>query len=216
MWSLIPRNRQVAVLVIAAVAILFVLNSAFAYFTGQQAGLFQFVSVAVTILVVGVAYFAERIWLWLTKFSVIQRKTFPNLNGVWKGDLHSTWKDPITGESPGPIPATFTIKQGLYSVHVSVTTEKAGSVSTRWFLEPDYQLGRFRIWYSYSHDPDALAKVENPRHDGVAWLEMDLDAGSNALYGQYYTDRLTAGRITLTRVSKNTTVVSNLASATTT
>jgi len=38
---------------------------------------------------------------------------FPDLNGTWEGTIQTTWKNLETGEIPGPIPVTLTVKQSF-------------------------------------------------------------------------------------------------------
>src|SRR5438132_266731 len=47
---------------------------------------------------------------------------FPDLNGTWQGAIQTTWKDPETGKTPGPIPAILTIKQSFISISCVMRT----------------------------------------------------------------------------------------------
>src|SRR5258708_6999820 len=48
--------------------------------------------------------------------------SFPNLNGTWKGFIQTTWINPETGKTPGPIPAILTIKQSFIRVSCVLRT----------------------------------------------------------------------------------------------
>jgi hypothetical protein len=37
------------------------------------------------------------------------------------------------------------------------------------------EAGRFRFWYSYDNTPRAEYRHRSARHEGVAWLELDID-----------------------------------------
>jgi len=137
------------------------------------------------------------------KFPAIARKTFPDLNGTWEGTLVSTWIDPETKKPSPPIPVTIWIRQTLFSVSIKLRTGESTSHSTRCVLEAEPDAGRFRVWYSYDNRPRAEVAHRSARHEGVAWLEMDIDADPSRLAGQYYTDRRTTGDIDVRRVSRN-------------
>jgi hypothetical protein len=76
------------------------------------------------------------------------------------------------------------------------------SRSTRCHLEADRAHRCYRVWYSYDNRPKAEFLPRSVRHEGVAWFEMDLDAGRNRLVGQYYTERQTTGDMELRRTSE--------------
>lgn len=65
-------------------------------------------------------------------------------------------------------------------------------------LEADRDAGRYRFWYSYSNQPKAEFSYRSAKHEGVAWLELDIDTNPNRLVGTYYTDRKTIGDIDVT------------------
>jgi hypothetical protein len=54
---------------------------------------------------------------------------FPDLNGTWQGSIQTTWKDPETGEIPGPVPAILTIKQSFISISCVMRTAEMCSRS---------------------------------------------------------------------------------------
>jgi hypothetical protein len=178
-------------------------ETSFYWFYGERASLLHFISLFVTIITVGVAGVASLTWrhLW-RKFPVVARKTFPDLNGTWEGTLVSTWIDPET-KKPPPIPVTIWIRQTLFSVSIKLRTGDSTSRSTRCVLEAEPDAGRFRVWYSYDNRPRAEVAHRSWRHEGVAWLEMDIDADPSRLAGQYYTDRRTTGDVNVRRVSRN-------------
>ena len=63
--------------------------------------------------------------------------------------------------------------------------------------------GRFRVWYSYDSHPRTEFAYRNARHEGAAWLEMDVDAGSDQLIGHCYSSPWTTGDMWFTRVSES-------------
>jgi hypothetical protein len=84
---------------------------------------------------------------------------------------------------------------------IKLRTGESSSYSTRYVLEADHDAGRFRVWYSYDNQPKAEVSHRSARHEGVGWLEMDIDADPNRLRGQYYSSRRTTGDMTFCRVS---------------
>ena len=80
------------------------------------------------------------------------------------------------------------------------TKGESTSYSTRCLLEADREAGRFRFWYSYDNNPRAQYRHRSARHEGVAWLELDIDTDPERLVGDYYTDRRTSGDIDVRRL----------------
>jgi hypothetical protein len=204
MWGLLSRRTQV--LVIASVAIILVwgIEGAAALFTGNPPSALKLISLVVTIICCGIVGIASAVWrrLW-TRFPIIGRKLFPDLTGTWAGELVSTWKNSVTGQGVAPVPVTIWIRQGIFSTSIKLRTEESISYSTRCLLEADHEAGRFRFWYSYDNNPRAQHRYRSARHEGVAWLELDIDTDPERLLGCYYTDRNTSGDIDVRRL-KNT------------
>ena len=114
----------------------------------------------------------------------------------------STWINPETGQRLPPIPTTIWIRQSLFTTSIKLRTGESTSYSKRCLLEADPDAGRFRFWYSYDNDPKAEFRYRSARHEGVAWLEMDLDADPEHLVGYYYTERKTSGDMDVQRTSR--------------
>lgn len=205
MWSLVPRRWQLTLIVAAGVLLAWSIDALWSNTFGDSAGVIKTVSLTVTILTVVSGFSLEWTWrrIW-AKFPTIGLRTFPDLNGVWKGTLVSTWIDPETGAAPPPIPAEIRIRQGLFSTNVSLATAESKSHSTRSFLEPFYETRRFRIWYSYNNDPRAQVRHRSSPHEGVAYLELNFDSNPNRLTGRYYTARKTTGDIEVERAPYST------------
>lgn len=130
----------------------------------------------------------------------LQKQVFPDLNGIWKGTLVSTWIDPGTGQPKPPIPTEITIRQKLFgTTTVTLKTGESRSYSTRAFFEAFRETRRYRIWYSYNNEPLAHVRDRSAQHDGVAYLELHYDEDKNRLVGTYYTARKTTGDIDVRR-----------------
>jgi hypothetical protein len=200
MWSLLGRSTQVTIIVGAGLCLAWAYDAVYGFWTGQVPNNIKLISLIVFIIGVVFAGVAEIAWrpLW-RRFPLLQRKMFPDLNGSWKGTLTSTWVDPTTGSSKPPIPTDIIIRQGLFTTSVSLRTQESASHSTRSFLEPFRDTGRFRIWYSYNNDPQAQFLHRSSPHEGVAFLECEFDANPDRLTGRYYTARRTTGDIDVRR-----------------
>jgi SMODS-associating 2TM, beta-strand rich effector domain len=206
MWHLLPWRKQVLVVTALAIVMAWAIDAVAEWLQGERAPLLKFISLIATVIAVGVASVASATWrrIW-RKFPVVARKIFPDLTGTWEGNLLSTWIDPSTGATHPPIPTTLWIRQSLFSVSIKLRTGESTSYSTRYVLEPLPDAGRFRVWYSYDNQPRAEVAHKSARHEGVAWLEMDIDADPNRLTGQYYSDRRTTGDMTFCRVNNEVT-----------
>lgn len=200
MWSLLGRSSQLTIIVAAGFCLAWGYDAVYEFMTGQVPNNIKLISLIVFIIGVVFAGIAEITWrpLW-RRFPLLQRKTFPDLNGSWKGTLTSTWIDPETGSPKPPIPTEIIIRQGLFTTSVSLKTQKSASHSTRCFLEPFRDTGRFRIWYSYNNDPQAQFQHRSSPHEGVGFLECEFGTDPNRLIGRYYTARHTTGDIDVRR-----------------
>jgi hypothetical protein len=201
-WHLIPWGKQVLIVTAAAIVLASAADGLAEWLQGERAPLLKFISMFATIIAVGFAGIASRSWRWLwRKFPWLARKTFPDLNGKWEGTLVSTWRDPESKQPLAPISTTIWIRQTLFSFSIKLRTGESMSYSSRYFLEADHQAGRFRVWYSYDNRPRAELAYRSSRHEGVGWLEVDIDADPNSLSGQYYSSRRTTGDMEFHRVS---------------
>jgi hypothetical protein len=200
MWSLLGRSTQLTIIVAAGICVAWTYDAVSQFLTGQTPNNIKSISLFVFVIGVVFAALAEIAWrpLW-RRFPLLQRKTFPDLNGTWKGTLTSTWIDPTTGAPKPPIPTEIVIRQGLFATSVSLGTGESTSHSTRFFLEPFRDTGRFRIWYSYNNDPQAQYQHRSSPHEGVAFLECEFGTDPNRLTGRYYTARRTTGDIDVRR-----------------
>src|SRR5437660_549049 len=65
----------------------------------------------VPIVLVLIGFFIAYAWRWRIFRGWLV--PFPDLNGTWQGTLQTTWVDPNTGKSPGPLPVILTIRQSF-------------------------------------------------------------------------------------------------------
>ena len=122
---------------------------------------------------------------------------FPCLEGTWQGHIETTWKDPKTGETPGPIPVILTIKQSLVRISCVMRTVEMTSRSyfADFWLDSNDQLRK--LGYCYTSSPSVSVSNRSPVHDGTIAFEIIGDP-VDKLRGTYWTTRKTTGEITLT------------------
>lgn len=211
MWSLLSRRGQLTLIVIATLLVAWAVEALYSISFGGTLSPPKLASLIVTLIGSVLVAIVNSTWRWLwRRFPLIQRKTFPDLNGVWQGTLISTWIDPQTGQPKSPIPTTIMVRQSLLSISVSLRTGESTSYSTRVLLEAFRETERFRIWYSYNNDPQAQFQHRSSPHEGVAFLELDAGNDMNRLTGRYYTMRKTTGDIDVSRISDENTAVKKM------
>ena len=195
MWSLVPRRLQVFAIVFAAFVIVFAVEATVEVLGGETLGLLRLVSLVVFVIGAALAPIANVLWRTIWRwFPAIQRVTFPDLSGAWKGRITTTWIDPETGVSASPIAVTVLIRQSLFSTTVRFETAESHSRSIWSRLEADPDAGTYRIVYLYDQQPRAKVRGRSARHDGFARLEMLTGGGRNRMVGQYFTGSAHNGR----------------------
>jgi hypothetical protein len=198
----LPKKLQVSIIVAAALLLSMTIQAVVELVTGAATSPLKNVSLIVFLLATAAVTIFNRFWrpVW-RRFPFLSKTIFPDLNGTWTGTLNSTYKDPITGQGPGPIETTIWIRQTLLSISVQQQTKESFSRSTRIFVEADQQADWYRLWFSYDNRPHANVSAMSPDHEGVCWLEMHLSLSDKQMRGQYYTGRATAGNIQLDRIA---------------
>lgn len=200
MWQLISRPKQVTILVALTVIVILAMQAAADLWGSQTPPLYKTVSLVAFVVGTVFAMIANLVWRWFwRRLPILNKWLFPDLNGRWIGTLQSTWADPATGSSPGPISTEVTVRQTLFDVSVKMKTGESCSYSTRVIPEAEPQADRYRLWYSYDNRPVASVQHRSTPHEGVAWLEIALADDPNQLTGQYYTSRKTTGDIKVMR-----------------
>ena len=207
MWGLLPRKTQTLTIAGLAIILAWSIEAASQWATGQPLSMLKIISlvgtgISIVLALAGVGW--RHLW---RCFPILGRKIFPDLTGTWEGYLRSTWATSSTGNSTPPIPATIWIRQGIFTTSIKLRTGESTSYSTRCLLEADREAGRFQFWYSYDNTPKAEHRYRSARHEGVAWLELDIDGNPDQLVGCYYTDRKTSGDIEVRRISNSATII---------
>ena len=122
---------------------------------------------------------------------------FPDLNGTWQGSIQTTWKNPETGEIPGPVPAILTIKQSFISISCVMRTAEMCSRSyfADFWIDRDQQVQK--LGYSYLSSPLPSVRHRSAPHDGTMVFDV-IGNPATKLNGIYWTSRSTAGEISMT------------------
>ena len=203
MWALVPRKTQILLIAGLAIVLAWGMEALWKIIQGTTSSPLKSISLVAMLISTVLAGIVSATWRYVwARFPWIGRQTFPDLTGTWEGHLISTWINPDTRQRLPPIPTTIWIRQGLFATSIKVRTDESMSYSKRCWLETDPEAGRFRCWYAYDNDPKAAFRFRSARHEGVAWLEMDMDANPERLLGYYYTERKTSGDMDVGRTSR--------------
>jgi hypothetical protein len=132
-------------------------------------------------------------WLW-HKIPILNDILFPNLNGVWKMNIHY-----VVNDVPGKVEAKAVIKQDF--VKLSMEVESLGSDSRTLIAQPkkDPESGRAFLYYVYQVEPKTISSKLNAPYTGSAILRYS-SANVDTLRGNYFTSVGTHGHFVLTRV----------------
>ena len=141
-------------------------------------------------------------WIWRLPILQGWLIRYPDLKGTWQGNLQTTWKNPETGEIPGPIPMILVIKQSFNTINCVMHTQESTSYSNASMLSEDDESGIQRISYNYTNTPDTTIRGRSAIHYGAAILRIIKEGKKYSLTGEYWTSRSTAGNISLTLRSK--------------
>lgn len=135
-------------------------------------------------------------WLW--KLSIFKNWLVPfqNLNGTWKGFIHTNWINPETGKKPEPIPVILTIHQSFSKISCVMRTKEMVSHSyiSDFIIEKESQINR--LSYSYISNPNQTVRERSVVHNGTMLFDI-IDSGVKKLSGQYWTERQTTGQVKL-------------------
>jgi hypothetical protein len=119
---------------------------------------------------------------------------FPNLNGTWQGKIQTTWRNPETGETPGPIPVILSIKQSFIHISCVMRTSEMTSRSflASFWLDGDEQIRK--LGFSYHSVPLPTVVDRSQPHDGTVVFEI-IGEPVRKINGVYWTSRKTTGEM---------------------
>ena len=121
----------------------------------------------------------------------------PDLRGTWKIELQSTYVDP-SGIPAAKVEGEAVIRQTFSSMSIRTRSASSSSVlrAERVDVQPD---GQVEIYGVYQSDPKIqLRGVSSEIHYGA--FRYVVDKHANVMEGTYWTDRITKGSITLTKI----------------
>jgi hypothetical protein len=151
---------------------------------------FQQVVGALVILLAAFEHFLWKVPVingWLVKRAII--------GGTWKATFQTSWKNPDTGEIPGPITAFMVVRQTFSNVNMTLLTKESSShfVADELSIGPD---GQFAVHGVYLNEPKASVRHRSPVHYGALRLSLQ-GSPVKTMEGVYWTDRLTRGDLRL-------------------
>lgn len=123
----------------------------------------------------------------------------PDLRGTWRVHLQSNWRDPQTDSPIAPIVCYMGVTQTLSTLQIHLMTAESES----WFVAdqiiPSRNGNGYRVLGVYTNEPSVhLRGVRSEIHRGA--LDFSTHGPANrptTLAGEYWTDRGTAGTMTL-------------------
>jgi hypothetical protein len=141
------------------------------------------------------AVMAFDLWLWRLPWLhwFVKR---PFIDGIWKVEMRSDWKDPSTGSPISPVEGYMVIRQTLSTLSMRLLTAESSSelVGTEIVCSADRL---YCVSGVYRNEPRYEVRDRSPIHYGGVWLRVS-DEPPKQLSGHYWTDRKTAGEIYLT------------------
>jgi len=135
-------------------------------------------------------------WAWLNGWFF----DVPDLRGTWRVTLRSDWADPETGKMIDPINCFMSVTQSASTVQMCLLTAQSKS----WFLTSTIRRTPGGTGYEivglYTNQPKlGFRPKKSSIHLGAVTIETHgkVLAKPDLLTGEYWTDRKTAGSMTL-------------------
>jgi len=127
-------------------------------------------------------------WAWVWRIWQGWLVPFPNLNGTWKGKIHSNWINPATGERIDSIPARLEVKQSFKRITCQLITAESISKSSSECFEIEPDSGAKQLVFSYQNEPKPSVKERSEPHEGTAKIRI-IGKKKIRLEGKYWNDR---------------------------
>jgi SMODS-associating 2TM, beta-strand rich effector domain len=159
-----------------------------------EAAWFKPLSTVTTAVLAGALLFD--VWAW--KIPLINKWFVkrPVIEGTWSTTIASNWTDPASGQGIPPIQAYMVVRQTLSTLSMRLLTKESSSelVGTEIVCSVD---GLFCVSGVYRNEPQFEFRHRSQIHYGGIWLEISTDAEQKTIRGHYWTDRNTAGSISM-------------------
>jgi hypothetical protein len=152
--------------------------------------------VAVDCMVIGL--FVKWFWKWHMLYPWLV--PFPNLNGIWSGEIRSSYKDPTTCETRPAFGATLSVRQTFVEISCAMETAEMRSFSALCGFDLNSDKQQRQLAYIYCSRPKLSIADRSPMHDGAVVFDIMGDPPTK-LSGRYWTTRGSTGNIELTRQS---------------
>jgi len=153
---------------------------------------------------VGLLAIAVDKYLW--KLPFIQRFVpRPHIGGSWLTTIQPSKDSRIPeGGNRGPIEAAVVIEQTLWSLHITLLTGESSSQSVAASIARNGESNeRWSVTYVYQNEPKQEHRRRSPVHRGASNLQA-TGGSPKQMEGTYWTDRFTAGDMTLKLVTRET------------
>jgi hypothetical protein len=135
------------------------------------------------------------LWLWKLSFFhwFVKR---PVIEGSWKVEIRSNWKDPATGNRTPPVEGYMVVRQTFSTLSLRLLTAESSSelVGTEIVCSAD---GLYCVSGVYRNEPRFEVRDRSQIHYGAVWLKI-IEEPPKKVLGHYWTDRQTAGEMELT------------------
>ncbi len=117
----------------------------------------------------------------------------PRIQGTWWGELHSSYADPTTGRTPGPLTVAVVIRQSGAGLWLCLHSRESSSITIAASLLAE-QDGHMAIVGLYRNEPRLPRQDTSRMHHGGIKLHV-IDGPERRLAGTYWTDRGTRGEL---------------------
>ena len=134
-------------------------------------------------------------WLWRIRLLHGWFVKRPVLRGLWKIELRSEWKDPVTCNRPAAIEAYLVVRQTYSYLSLRLLTKESSSETLAADIVEAAD-GTFRVYAVYRNEPRPEFRDRSPIHYGA--LLIDFEGYPERLGGNYWTDRNSRGQLTTT------------------
>jgi len=138
---------------------------------------------------------AFELWLWKLPFLHGWFVKRPVIEGTWRAELRSNWKD-ASGAPIPPIHGYMVMRQTFLHLSLRLLTAESSShlVGTEIVCSDD---GLYCVSGVYRNEPSYENRQRSPIHYGAVWLQV-IEKPIQKLEGHYWIDRNTAGELRLT------------------
>jgi len=147
------------------------------------------------ITIVLYAVIAFDLWLWKLPLLHDWFVKRPVIDGTWKVELRSNWKDPATQDTIPPIEGYMVVRQTFSTLSMRLLTAESHSelVGTEIVCSADRQ---YCVSGVYRNELRFEVRDRSEMHYGAVWLRI-ITQPTKQLIGHYWTDRATAGEMEL-------------------